>query len=203
MPARRIVRDVNEAARDVARALAKTEAFARSRRDRKKVEMLFAHLKRILRLGRLRLRRPSGARFGFTLAAIAQNLKRLAKLVLAHHRSRPLCAWTKRCGVFHRRNADALPGMRAERMDASSPQKGAAPINAHIKSDFCNNIDCSNLPRCRLFGPLLGARGQPRTAMDFKDAVLGRCPQFLPALPARFPAMRPNTEPAISPVPPG
>jgi len=92
MPARRIVRDVNEAARDVARALAKTEAFARSRRDRKKVEMLFAHLKRILRLGRLRLRRPSGARFGFTLAAIAQNLKRLAKLVLAHHRSRPwLC----------------------------------------------------------------------------------------------------------------
>jgi Transposase DDE domain len=52
-PARRIVRDVNEAARDVARAFAKTEAFARSRRDRKKVEMLFAHLKRILRLGRL------------------------------------------------------------------------------------------------------------------------------------------------------
>jgi transposase len=81
MPARRIVRDVNEASRDVARALAKTEAFARSRRDRKKVEMLFAHLKRILRLGRLRLRGPSGAQFEFTLAAIAQNLRRLAKLV--------------------------------------------------------------------------------------------------------------------------
>ena len=71
----------NEAARDVARALAKTEAFAQSRRDRKKVEMLFAHLKRILRLGRLRLRGPSGAQFEFTLAAIAQNLRRLAKLV--------------------------------------------------------------------------------------------------------------------------
>jgi transposase len=81
MPARRIVRDVNEAARDVARALAKTEAFAQTRRDRKKVEMLFAHLKRILRLGRLRLRGPSGAQFEFTLAAIAQNLRRLAKLV--------------------------------------------------------------------------------------------------------------------------
>src|SRR5215212_2213867 len=81
MPARRIVRDVNEAARDVARALANTEAFAQSRRDRKKVEMLFAHLKRILRLGRLRLRGPSGAQFEFTLAAIAQNLRRLAKLV--------------------------------------------------------------------------------------------------------------------------
>jgi hypothetical protein len=58
MPARRIKRDVNEAARDVARALAKTQAFAQSRRDRKKVEMLFAHLKRILRLDRLRLRGP-------------------------------------------------------------------------------------------------------------------------------------------------
>ena len=80
MPARRIVRDVNEAARDVARALAKTEVFAQSRRDRKKVEMLFAHLKRILRLGRLRLRGPSGAQFEFPLAAIAQNLRRLAKI---------------------------------------------------------------------------------------------------------------------------
>ena len=59
---------------------AKIEAFARSRRDRKKVEMLFAHLKRILRLARLRLRGPSGAQFEFTLAAIAKNLKRLAKL---------------------------------------------------------------------------------------------------------------------------
>jgi len=42
--------------------------------------MLFAHLKRILRLGRLRLRGPSGAAFEFTLAATAQNLRRLAKL---------------------------------------------------------------------------------------------------------------------------
>ena len=49
--------------------------------DRKRVEMLFAHLKRILRLGRLRLRGPSGAQDEFTLAAIAQNLRRLAKLV--------------------------------------------------------------------------------------------------------------------------
>ena len=81
MPSRRIVRDVNEDARDIARALAKTEAFERSRRHRKSVEMLFAHLKRILRLGRLRLRGPSGAQDEFTLAAIAQNLRRLAKLV--------------------------------------------------------------------------------------------------------------------------
>ena len=48
--------------------------------DRKKIEMLFAHLKRILRLARLRLRGPSGARDEFLLAATAQNLRRLAKL---------------------------------------------------------------------------------------------------------------------------
>jgi hypothetical protein len=75
------LRSIYEPARDVARALAKTEAFAQSRRDREKVEMLLAHLKRILRLGRLRLRGPSGAQFEFTLTAIAQNLRRLARLV--------------------------------------------------------------------------------------------------------------------------
>src|SRR5271169_5275195 len=77
-----IPRSIYEEARDVARALAKTEAFEQSRRERKRVEMLFAHLKRILRLGRLRLRGPCGAQFEFMLAAIAQNLRRLAKLVV-------------------------------------------------------------------------------------------------------------------------
>ena len=79
-PSRKITRDVHEDARDVARALADTEAFEQSCRERKRVEMLFAHLKRILRLGRLRLRGPRGARDEFTLAAIAQNLRRLARL---------------------------------------------------------------------------------------------------------------------------
>lgn len=79
-PARKIPRSIYEEARDVARALGKTEAFEQSRRDRKRVEMLFAHLKRILKLGGLRLRGPRGAQDEFTLAAIAQNLRRLAKL---------------------------------------------------------------------------------------------------------------------------
>ena len=79
-PARKIPRDLDEDARDVARALAGTPAFERSRHRRKKVEMLFAHLKRILRLGRLRLRGPNGARDEFLLAATAQNLRKLAKL---------------------------------------------------------------------------------------------------------------------------
>jgi transposase len=80
-PARKLLRSIHEEARDVARALANTEAFEQSCRDRKRIEMLFAHLKRILRLGRLRLRGPRGAQFEFTLAAIAQNLRRLAKLM--------------------------------------------------------------------------------------------------------------------------
>src|SRR6202522_390651 len=80
MPARRIPRSIYEEARDVARALAKTRAFAQSRRDRKRVEMLFAHLKNILRLARQSLSSPRGAQFEFTLAAIAQKLRRLGKL---------------------------------------------------------------------------------------------------------------------------
>jgi hypothetical protein len=80
-PARKVPRSIYEDARDVARALGKTAAFEQSRHDRKRVEMLFAHLKRILRLGRLRLRGPRGAQDEFTLAAIAQNLRRLANLV--------------------------------------------------------------------------------------------------------------------------
>jgi len=78
-PRRKIARSIHESARDVAREVAKTDAYQQSRKDRKKVEMLFAHLKRILKLRRLRLRGLSGARDEFLLAAAAQNLRRLAK----------------------------------------------------------------------------------------------------------------------------
>jgi hypothetical protein len=80
-PSRKIPRDIHEHARDVARSLAGTDGFEQSRRERKKIEMRFAHLKRILRLGRLRLRGPRGAQDEFVLAAIAQNLRRLVTLV--------------------------------------------------------------------------------------------------------------------------
>ena len=80
-PVRKVPRSIHERARDVARSLAGTEAFERSRHERKGIEMRFAHLKRILRLGQLRLRGPRGAQDEFVLAAIAQNLRRLAKLV--------------------------------------------------------------------------------------------------------------------------
>ena len=78
---RKITRDLNEEVRDRVRALANTEAFQQSRRERKKVEMRFAHMKRILRLDRLRLRGLSGARDEVLLTATAQNLRRLVKLL--------------------------------------------------------------------------------------------------------------------------
>ena len=79
-PQRKIPRDLNEDARDVARAIHDTPAYDQSRKDRKRVEMAFAHLKRILKLGRLRLRGPTGASDEFLLAATAQNLRKLAGL---------------------------------------------------------------------------------------------------------------------------
>ena len=89
-PQRKIARSVHESARDVARDIAKTDAYQQSRKDRKKVEMLFAHLKRILKLGRLRLRGLSGARDEFLLAAAAQNLRRMAKWLVPMAESRKM-----------------------------------------------------------------------------------------------------------------
>ena len=80
-PMRKVMRSVHEGARDLARALAEEDEWLVSRKERKKVEMLFAHLKRILKLDRLRLRGPNGARDEFHLAAAAQNLRKLAKLI--------------------------------------------------------------------------------------------------------------------------
>ena len=80
-PARKILRSIHEHARDRARDITKTDAYVTASYARKKVEMLFAHLKRILKLDRLRLRGPNGAKDEFLMAATAQNLRRLAKLV--------------------------------------------------------------------------------------------------------------------------
>jgi hypothetical protein len=65
----------------MAREIARSWEGRVSRRLREKIEMLFEHLKRILKLDRLRLRGPNGARDEFILAATAQNLRKMAKLV--------------------------------------------------------------------------------------------------------------------------
>jgi hypothetical protein len=78
MPHRRVTRDINEDARDIARTLMATPEYEKSRDQRKKVEMRFAHLKTHHGFERMRLRGLSGARDEFHLAAIVQNLKTLA-----------------------------------------------------------------------------------------------------------------------------
>jgi len=80
-PQRKIPRDINEDARDYARALYGTPEFDKSRNERKKVEMRFAHLKTHHRFERMRLRGMSGARDEFHLAAIVQNLRTLANFL--------------------------------------------------------------------------------------------------------------------------
>jgi len=79
-PSRKIPRDVNEAARDHARALYGSDAYSQSACDRKKIERLFGEAKHNLAMTRVRLRGLSGATDEFLLTATVQNLKRLAKL---------------------------------------------------------------------------------------------------------------------------
>jgi len=81
VPRRKITRSIYESSREVARAIAHTPAYKQTRRQRKKVEMLFAHMKRILKLDHLRLRGMSGAHDEFLLTATVQNLRRMVKLL--------------------------------------------------------------------------------------------------------------------------
>jgi len=80
-PARKVTRSIHEAARDVARDIRETDAYMVSFIERRKVEMLFAHLKRYIGVSMMRLRGPKGATEQFQLAATAQNLRKLAKMV--------------------------------------------------------------------------------------------------------------------------
>lgn len=96
-PNRKISRGAHEEARDVAREIGRTPEYSESKRQRKKVEMLFAHLKRILKLDRLRLRRSSGARDEFLLAATAQNLRRMAKRLI--EAQNPTAGWPRGPGA--------------------------------------------------------------------------------------------------------
>ena len=80
-PQHKILRSVHEGARDFARDLALTDAYATSRRGAEESRDAVRPPKRILKLDRLRLRGPNGAKDEFLLTATAQNLRRLAKLI--------------------------------------------------------------------------------------------------------------------------
>ncbi len=82
-PARKVTRSIREGAPDLAREITASDAYVTSAYARKKVEMLFAHLKRILGVTRLRLRGPNGARDEFLMAATVQNLRKMAMRIPA------------------------------------------------------------------------------------------------------------------------
>jgi transposase len=80
-PHRKIARSIHESARDVARSINQTDEYQnKSFHERKKVEMMFAHMKRNHNFTRLRLRGIKSANDEFLLVATTQNLRRLAKL---------------------------------------------------------------------------------------------------------------------------
>ncbi|MCW9035424.1 MAG: transposase [Alphaproteobacteria bacterium] len=79
-PARKIPRDINQAARDYAQSLWGNDAYNQSACNRKKIERLFGEAKHHLEMTRLRLRGLHGAKDEFLLTATVQNLKRLIKL---------------------------------------------------------------------------------------------------------------------------
>jgi transposase len=72
---------MEEPARQRARELVSTPAFAKAQRERKKVEALFAELKNQIGLRRLRLRGLKFVREQFFMAAAAQNIKRLVRFL--------------------------------------------------------------------------------------------------------------------------
>jgi hypothetical protein len=95
--------------------------------------MLFAHLKRILRTGRLRLRGPRGAQDEFTLGAVAQNLRRLASSSTAAGSRAVSCVINASCRspVIKR---TAAPNGRMIRVRFKMTQRDPTTKIA----DFCN-----------------------------------------------------------------
>lgn len=134
-PARKVPRSVYEGARDVARDIAKSEE---GRTSRKQIEMLFAHLKRIMRLDRLRLRGPNGACDEFHLAATAHNRRKLAKPIsmrelaaASDQRQKPSCAPIENRGA----QASAIPRVCQRNRPISDP--GRVPIVPALLTQSC------------------------------------------------------------------
>jgi len=79
--ARRLAINFDEPARQYAKQLVDTEGYRLSRRERKKVEALFAELKDVIKLRRFRLRRLRNVKEQTLMAATAQNLRRLIRFL--------------------------------------------------------------------------------------------------------------------------
>jgi hypothetical protein len=108
---------------------ANAEAFQSSSRERKKIEMRFAHMKRIFKLDRLRLRGLNGARDEVLLTATAQNLRRrLVKLVCRPHH---------RCELPAQRRRRCVAPPQWERGPRPKKHRSTRPRK---KTEFCNRI---------------------------------------------------------------
>ena len=188
---RKIARSIYETSRNVARRISTTALYRRSRRERKKVEMLFAHQKRILNLDRLRLRGLSGAKDEFTLAAVAQNLRRLATLMPQGPPN----------GIGVRLDEQTKEQTRnrlESRIKALSASRPRPPQRAHHpRAARCHRVFQRNLPegtvRCRerrrFSSWRLAAKTRHRNEPEFDHAVNCRrrsrvtrdsaCPTFL------------------------
>lgn len=131
-PIRKIARSVHELARDKARAIKKTPAYRQSRKDRKQVEILFAHLKLVMELDRLRLRGPSGTHDEFLLVATAHYLRRMAKWLMPKQEEAAAAAASN----ASRSNAQ----MRGDRKERWARRLHAQPCAPWAKTRFSNEI---------------------------------------------------------------
>ncbi len=119
----------------MARDIAAADAYVASSRARKKVEMLFAHLKRILKLDRLRLRGPNGARDEFHLAATAPNLRKLAKLIPTTAPSPPEHCRSRAPAANHQSPRLSSRVFQHNRPEVDSPQSevgGSKPTYIYV-----------------------------------------------------------------------
>jgi hypothetical protein len=142
LPVRKVPRSIHEGARNAARLIAKSWQGRTSRRLRKKVEMLFAHLKRILKLDRLRLRGPKGARDEFLLAATAQNLGKTGEIdPNAERTASPRCEARTSCNA--RRNR-ATSVDRSRTYSTESANCGLVPckISSRSTNPFGGRGEC-------------------------------------------------------------
>jgi hypothetical protein len=182
---RKVTRDINEDARDLARALMGTPEFDRSRDERKKVEMRFAHLKTHHRFERMRLRGLSGARDEFHLAAIVQNLKTLAIRIW-----RPAAEPPGRVRCVTIRSAQhpsALDALATARRPSNVQTEGLAQIIDH----FINGIGqerrmwsaatAVQCPQCSDRDRSAALRGNRRSAPFARQMTACTCGRRTPA----------------------
>ena len=146
--ARKIPRDLHEDARDVARAHAATPEYVEACRRRKKVEMLFAHLKRILRLTRLRLRGPNGAR---------------RRVPARGDRSKPETTRPTKADQYASGNAGRItPGMAAQ----EPPKEPFQPLSKTASFQSHGILDA-------FFNDICALRSSVNSASNYRDPAKG------------------------------